>query len=323
MKKLFPNGCPLKRARAWRAFLRISKKVLLDAGGALRRWVKLLLALAALLLAAWAVPLGLTALFQALFSAWGVTAETVSRAPGWAQALYGGWLYVNGLTQGAAMALAAWGMGRALNERVRMGKGTVLGLAAGALATVALILSFRLLDVARFGHALSKPAFSVLTPMLLFYVLAQALGAALAAGLIGKILAGWRRALAFAGCAAAYWALFGRWTAFGAVNGALFGLLLWGMYEKKGGVAPAFGFLAMFSALTNAVFGMPPWQQGALYETYQVSKPWLTGGELGPWAGLGMMVILALFTLAWALQSRRTKAAPPPPPAKGRPSGKS
>ena len=323
MKKFFPNGCPLRRARAWQAFLGISEKILLDKAGALRRWVKLILALAALLLAAWAVPLGLTALFQRLFSLWGVTAGTVSRAPGWAQALYGGWLYVNGFVQGAAIALAAWLCGRALDERVRMGKGMALGLTAGALAAAALIGCFRLLDVARFGHALSRPEFSVLTPMLLFYAVAQALGAALAAGLIGKILAGWRRALGFAGCAIAYWALFGRWTALGAVNGALFGLLLWGMYEKKGGVAPAFGFLAMFSAMTVAVFGMPPWQQGALYETYQVSKPWLTGGELGPWAGLGMTAVLALLTLVWALQNRKTKAAPPPRPAKGRPSGKS
>jgi hypothetical protein len=323
MKKLFPNGCPLKASRALRALDRTAKKVLLDKDGALHRFVKLILALAALLLAAWAVPLGLTALFQALFSAWGVTGETVSLAPGWAQALFGGWLYVNGFIQGAAISLAAWLCGRWLNERVRMGKGIGIGLLAGALAAAALVICFRLTDVMRFGHALSRPAFSVLTPMLLFYVMAQALGAALAAGLIGKILAGWHRALGFVGCALGYWALFGRWTVFGALGGALFGLLLWGMYEKKGGVAPAFGFLAAFSVLTVAVFGLPPWQQGALYETYPVSKPWLTGGDLGPWAGLAMTVVLALFTLVWVLQGRRTKAAPPPPPAKGTPSGKS
>ncbi len=60
---------------------------------------KLLAALAAVLAAAWAAPFLLTALFQRLFAAWGIDGETVARAPGWAQALFGGWLYVNGALQ--------------------------------------------------------------------------------------------------------------------------------------------------------------------------------------------------------------------------------
>lgn len=190
----------------------------LDADGSLRRWLKLLTALIAILAASWAVPLLLTALFQALFAAWGIDGETVARAPGWAQALYGGWLYVNGTLQGAAIALVAWLIGRALGERARMGKGLWTGVFAGALAAGALIALNRLLDVTRFGHALSMPAFSALTPMLLLYVLAQALGAALAVGLMGEVLAGWGRALGYVGCAALYALLFGRWTAFGVLN---------------------------------------------------------------------------------------------------------
>ena len=294
----------------------------MDRGGALRRFVKLILALATLLLAAWAVPLGLTALFQRLFSVWGVTGETVTRAPGWAQGLFGGFLYVNGFVQGAAIALATWLIGHALGERVRMGKGLAMGIAAGALVAIALVAFFRLTDVMRFGHALSRPVWSGLTPMLLVYVIAQALGAVLAAGLVGQVLSGWHRMLGFLGCAAAYAVLFGRWTAVGLINSALFGLLLWGTHEKKGEVAPAFGFLAAFSVLTVAVFGMPPWQQGALYETYAVSKPWLTGGSMGPWSGLAMTAILLALTAALALPSRKTRAVPPARPAKDRPSGK-
>ncbi len=97
---------------------------------------------------------------------------------------------MNGALQGAAIALAVVLIGRALGEPVRMGKGLWTGLAAGALAAAALTAVFRLLDVMRFGHALSQPAFSALTPMLLTYALAQALGAALAAGLIGGVLSG-------------------------------------------------------------------------------------------------------------------------------------
>lgn len=294
-KKEMQSDRPLKRGG----------RFLLDADGMLRRWVKLLAALTAVLAAAWAVPLLLTALFQALFAAWGIDGETVARAPGWAQALYGGWLYVNGTLQGAAIALAAWLVGRALGERVRMGKGLWTGVLAGALAAIVLIALFWLLDVMRFGHALSKPAFSGLTPMLLMYVLAQALGAVLAAGLIGNLLSGWHRALGYAGCAALYALLFGRWTAFGVLNSVLFGLLLWLTHEKKGGVAPSFGFLAAFSVLTVSVLGMPPWQQGALYETYHVSKPWLTGGDMGPWAGLAMTVVLMTFIAASALPNRK------------------
>jgi hypothetical protein len=311
-KKTHSDAPPKRGGRFW-----------LAADGSLRWWLKLLAALAAVLAAAWAVPLLLTALFQALFAAWGVNGETVARAPGWAQALFNGWLYINGLVQGGMIALAAALVGRALGERVRMGKGLWTGLLAGALAAAVLIALFRIFDVMRFGYALSKPSFSGLTAALTLYLLAQALGAALAAGLIGNLLSGWHRALGYGGCAVAYAVLFGRWTALGLINSVLFGLLLWKTREKKGGVAPAFGFLAAFSVLTAAVLGMPPWQQGALYETYHVSKSWLTGGGMGPWAGLAMTAILMALTLALALPNRRTKAEPLPRPARARPTGKS
>lgn len=292
------------------------KRMFLDEKNALRLLVRLVLALLAVLAAAWAVPLGLTKLFERLFSIWGVTGENVGRAPGWVQGLYGGWLYLNGIAQGAVIALAAWYSGRALGARIRMGKGLYTGLLAGALTAGILLAAFRLLDVMRFGHALTRPALSALTPMLALYVLSQALGAALATGLIGELLAGRHRLLAIAGCAVFYALLFGRWTPVSLAGGALFGVLLWLLREKKGGLAPAFGFLAAFSFLTVTVFGMPPWQSGALYETYPVSKPWLTGGDAGPWAGFAMTAILAALTLALALRDRKTKAVSPQPPAR-------
>ncbi len=61
------------------------RRLFLGADGSLRRWIKLLAALAAVLAAAWAAPFLLTALFQRLFAAWGIDGETVARAPGWAQ----------------------------------------------------------------------------------------------------------------------------------------------------------------------------------------------------------------------------------------------
>ena len=184
----------------------------------------------------------MTALFQWLFSTWGVTGETVARAPGWAQGLFGGWLYVNGFVQGAAVAFVCSFTGRALGERVRLGKGFITGLAAGALVAFVLLAFFRVIDVMRFGQALTRPALGALTPMLILYLLAQALGAALAVGLIGEVLSGWRRALAFPGCALLYAVLFGRWTAVGIVNSVLFGLLLWWMREKKAGLRPPLDF---------------------------------------------------------------------------------
>jgi hypothetical protein len=248
-------------------------RLFIDGKSGLRRWTRLVIALAAVLAAAWAVPLGMTKLFQWLFPAWGVTAENVGRAPGWVQVLYGGWTYLNGIVQGAAISLAAWFIGPLLGTRVRMGKGLFVGLLAGAVAAGVLLIFFRLTDVMRFGYALSSPAFSALTPVLILYLLIQALGASLAALIIGEILSGWNRPSALIGCALVYALLFGRWTPIGLAGGALFGVSLWLAREKKGGVAPAFGFLSAFSFLTVAVFGMPPWQQGALYETYPVSKP--------------------------------------------------
>jgi len=300
-----------------------AKGLLFDRGGALRRGVRLILALAALLLSAWAVPFLLTRLSALMFSVWGVTAENAGRAPGWVQGLYGGWLYLVSLAQGGAIALAALLAGRSLGFRVRMGKGIAFGLLLGAGAAAGMILAFRLADVMRFGHALSRPQWSGLAVLLAVSAAAQALGAALATGLVGEALSGWRRPLALAGCAGFYALLFGRWTPAGLASGALFGLLTWLWREKKGGFSPAFGFLAMFSVLTVAVFGLPPWQPGALYETYPVSKPWLTGGEAGPWAGLFLTALLAALTLAAALPSRRARAAAPAPRATRRPSGKS
>ncbi len=289
----------------------------------LRRWARLVIALLAVLLAAWLVPLLMTKLFQWLFPVWGVTAETIKRAPGWAQILYGGWAYLNGALQGIAMAAVAWLLGSAPGARVKMGKGFAAGLLAGAAAATALVVVFRLLDVMRFGSALSHPAPTWLTPLLMLYAVSQALGASMAVVLMGEILSGWSRLAAILGSALLYALLFGRWTPVGLASGALLGASMWLSREKFGGVAPAFGFLAAFSVLTVAVFGMPPWQQGALYETYPVSKPWLTGGGDGVWSGLVMLLILAAITWALALQSRGTKAAPPPPPAKPRRVGKS
>lgn len=290
----------------------------LDRGGQLRRGFRLTIALAAVLLAAWAVPTAMTALFGRLFDVWGVTSESVTRAPGWAQLLYGGFTYVSGFAQGAAIWLAARLVGRALGARVEMRKGLLAGIAVGVGVALGMLAILRLLDVMRFGHALTRPALSALTPMLMAFLVAQALGAVVAVALIGEILSGWHRALAYAGSALAYALLFGRWTPIGLMSGALFGGLIWLTREKKGGVAPALGFLTAFSVLTASVFGMPPWSQGALYETYHVSKPWLTGGGAGPWAGLLLPAILLLLIAALVRPSRRTKAAPPPRPAKPR-----
>ncbi len=314
-KKAAPRSKGGKRAAV--------KGLFLDERNALRRWARLLVALAAILAAAWGVPQGMTWLFGRLFTAWGVTADTVARAPGWTQALYGGWVYVNGFLQGAAIALAAVLSGRALGVPVKIGKGLVSGLLLGLAAALAMPGLFLLLDVMRFGRALTSPVLTALTPMLMMYVLLQALGAALATDLVGGILSGWHRRWALAGCAAFYALLFGRWTPIALINGALFGVFLWLAREKKGGIAPALGFLAIFSFLTVTVLGVPPWQQGALYEFYPVSKPWLTGGDAGPWAGLFMTAVLVLLTLARALPNRKTTADAPLRPAIPRPAGKS
>lgn len=299
------------------------KGLILDRSGQLRRGFRLFLALAAVLLAAWAVPAAMTMLFGRLFEVWGVTSESVGRAPGWVHLLYGGFAYVSGFVQGAAIWLVARLMGRALGARVKMGKGLFAGIAAGAVVALGVLVLLRLLDVMRFGYALTHPKLSALTPLLMAFLIAQALGAVMAAGLAGEILSGWHRALAYAGSALVYALLFGRWTLVGLLSGALFGGLIWLIREKKGGVAPAAGFLVAFSVLTVAVFGMPPWSQGALYETYHVSKPWLTGGGAGPWAGLLLPAILLMLIAALARPSRRTKAVPPPRPARLRKAGRS
>ncbi len=298
------------------------KKLLFDENRALRRGIRLGLSLAALSLAAWLTPLALAGLFARLFEVWGVTADNVLRAPGWVRLLYEGWLYFSGLVQGGVLALTALLVGRALNVPPRWGKGLGAGALWGAAAALGMVLAFRLLDVMRLGYALTRPRFSDLTALLILSVAFQSLGAALATGLVGELLRGWRRASALVGCAAFYALLFGRWTPIGLVNGALFGLAAWLFREKKGGFAPAFGFLGAFSTLTVAVLGMPPRQPGALYETYPVSKPWMTGGVAGPWAGLFMTAILAALILALALPGRKRRAAAPRRPATPPPSGR-
>jgi hypothetical protein len=296
------------------------KKLILDDPGAPRRGVALLASLGALMLAAWLAPFALSAWMEGLFSIWNVTAENVARAPQWIQWLYAVWPLLISFVQGAAVWALALILARVFRADLRLRGGFFPGLAASAALTLAAVALFCALDVMRFGYALTQPQMSGLSALLLAAAAAQAAGAVFATGLIGAIASGWSRAASLAAAAIFYALFFGKWTPLGLINGALFGLGLELMREKSGGVAPAAGFLMGFSALTTALIGFPARQIGAVYEFYPVSKPWLTGGDAGVWAGLFMTVALIGAILALALPIQKTKAAPPGRRAKSAPS---
>ncbi len=255
----------------------------------------------------------LSALFAALFRAWGVNAETAHLAPAWARLLYR-W---HGGIASALVALGLIALSIGLRKLWAVGQGTkkafpakegrdktvktfaafaLLGLSLPVVAT----LSALLFDSVRPEWLLSAPHFTWALVPLLAVSLLSALASemfvrrVLYEGVKPRWGAKWAAAIAVV----AYFVAAGGWTgnAVGAVNVALMGLMGCAVYARSGlwaSVGLRFGWSAAAALLLGFGGG-----DAAVYRFYGVSEALLTGGDTGPACGL-IATLLLVTIIAW------------------------
>ena len=253
-------------------------------------WI-LLLALAGIAVALFALPLLLGRGLSALFDVWNLKADTVARAPLWALALYGNAGMLVALVSYAALIGAGLLCSRLCGLQVRREaiRPQVLLWALPPLGATALSLA---VDSLRLKNALTAPQAGGAWVMLLAAALLTALAEGIwfqrfLYGALARIRPGgglrWIVALLFAIHAA--------WrpdaTPLLAVNMLLLGALL----LRPEGAAAGFA-LRRFAFLLPGLLMSAPVGSGALYELLAVSEDWLTGGAAGIPAGSLMTAIL-------------------------------
>ena len=254
--------------------------------------------------------LGTNALYGALTAYWGVSAKTLPYAPGWMRALLNGWGALAAAAQGLVCLLAVALCARFLAKRpLRWRTGHIApGACIGCLCAVAAFAALRLTDSVRTAPAAGTgPAFECAA-------LCAAVGSALApeafAGHVLYSLAGtrwnrWLRLALFTLLDAALYILQAPRVPLGAACALAMAAACAALYEKRSWMSAASLRAAWhFTAYRVCGFGAAG---GMFCETYPVSRDWLTGGDLGPEAGV---MALALFLGAAALVLFAWKARP-------------
>lgn len=236
-----------------------------------------------------AARLGLRALLRALFAAWNLRPETVSRAPGWARVLYGWQGSVVTLAVDVAAVIYLCLVGRVRPPRPEARKWLKWWSVGTGVAVLSAAL-FLLTDSLRLQWPLSRPRLSfVLLPLWALTLLT-----ALAEEMFtkGVIFDGVRGRRGLAASTLAFFLLNGGYsgTWISALNVALMGLLCALLYERLGLWAPVafrwgWGFSTVF--LLGQGGG-----DHAVYKLYGLSESLLTGGDAGLVYGLWLTCIL-------------------------------
>ena len=279
-------------------------KVRLARSGWLNTLGLLAVSLAALAAVTVALRLGLNALLDRLFAAWNLRADTVARAPGWAQALYGWRGALVTLAVGAALLSlcrplrALWGL-RPGGRRGTMKMGG-FGLLTGVGIALLIALLSLLPDSARLSWPLSAPRLNGALPALclisLVGVLAEEAFArgVLQDGLKNRLGGHWASAVA----CAAFFVMRGGWSGgwvYG-VNVLLTGLVCCLLYARYG-LTAAVGFRWGLEAFAAYIMGFGG-GSAAVYQLYGVSETLLTGGDSGPlyglWLALAMLALVVM-----------------------------
>lgn len=284
------------------------RRLFRDAAGRLRAGWLLAAALAGYAAASLAVRLGLNAAFAALFRAWGVNAENVARAPGWARLIYA-W-HGSAVTLAVNAAVIALSLGlRRLWRKDRPArearKPALLAWLAGTGFAVLSAALFLAADSLRALWPLSRPN---LTPGLLPLWLLSLSGVAAEALFTRRLLYDglrprWGSAWALAVSTAAFFFIGGGHTgdALSALNVLLLGLLC-GLVYARFGLWAAVGLRWGWS-FANAFllgFGGGGW---SVYRLYGVSETLLTGGDAGLICGLWTTLALAA-GIVWLARGR-------------------
>lgn len=271
-------------------------------GGVHAGWL-LALSLAAYAAVSPVLRAALAAAFAALFRAWGVDAQSVARAPGWAR-----WLYawhgslVTALAAAAALLLSRWlrRLWALPKEKPRFSPRTFAVAALLGLGLTAMIAALCLLpDSMRPEWPLTRPrGDAALLPLCLLSLLGALAEEAftkrvLFDGLRARWGAGWA-----ALCAALAALLIGGMpnSALSAVNALLLALTCCGLYARRGLWAAA-GFRWGWSLANVFLLGFGGGSH-AVYRLYGVSEALLTGGDTGLIGGLWATLALAVLA-AW------------------------
>lgn len=305
--------------RWWNSALGALKSVAFCREGGVRAAWKLILACALYAMWAWAAARFLSMGFGALFDAWGLNAQTLSQAPGWAQALAAHYGKLISLISSAGVLALSWALMRVLAsgrfERLRaadFARGALVGAAWVALGAGLFLLADSMRPYER-GLTLHAD---------MLWMLAVYLLAALAEERFTRTLTMRVAALNARPC----WAYIASCIVFlvvtggyalgplGAVNMLLFALVC-ARLSATGRAGASVGLRFAWSWAGVSLFAFPGADTGAqpCMQLYAVSEHWLTGGSDGIVCGVWTTLLLLLLA-AWlfAPMLRRRRQAPSP-----------
>lgn len=294
MKEAIPNPSFLRRV-----------KDLFVCGGRLRTGWALILVLIACVFAQWLGAWGFSALTQKLFALWGVTEKSVSYAPQWLQTAIGCYGSLEAAAQGLCGLAAAWLgarflLGQRLPGRIRhIFTGAGIGFALSALAFALL----RLTDSVR-----TMPS-GGMSPLAEVLSLLGALGSALAPeALLGGIVFALAAPhanislqkgllfVAFALLNALLYALSCPWTPAALASLLCMSAACAMLYARQSWLG-AVALRCFWSFSAHRIFGFSSTGlTGMFFETYPVSRDWLTGGDYGLESGWLCALLFAAAT---------------------------
>ena len=273
------------------------KRGFTDGSGGLRTGWLLAVSLLSYAIVALAARYGLVRAFAALFGAWGVNADNVLSAPGWARALYVWHGSVATLAFAALTLGLCGGLSRLWHLRIgrRSGKNRLKSALEGAGAALIVAALCLLPDSSRLEWPLSAPRLTWSLPLLcgISLVAVWAEESFFRGLLLEGLLQRWGRPWAWVASSAAF-LLFGGGiggTVISAVNVLLLGWLCCLLYERRG-LWAAVLFRWAWSAIN--VFALGFGGAGAsVYRLYGVSEILMTGGDGGPSYGLWTTLLFA------------------------------
>lgn len=287
----------------------MKRDMFFDADGRLRMGLAAPAAIALYFAAQYIAAAGFGLISGALLKAWGVTAKSLPYAPHWLQTALAGIGSLESVVQGLAGLLAVWFCARFLRKR-RLGlRAGHIGTGAGigfALAAAAFVL-LRTTDSVRCMAA------DRLYPLAELFAALGALGAALAPeALLGGFFAPemrgrpWVRALTFMVLNALMYVLGAAWSVPAIACALAMSAACAVLYERLSFAAAA-AMRGFFGVFAHRLFGFSAvGAPGMFFETYPVSRDWLTGGDAGLEAGwLCAALFAACAALAWKTMKKK------------------
>lgn len=250
---------------------------------------------------------GFILLINFLFGVWGVTAENLPRAHGWIYLIgahLSEWMIIAG---GTALWIVAWLLTRLTGGTLDKGQYAGRSIAAGALFGCLLWALLRLTDSVRMGWHFSSPEWNgEILISLAAYFLTACSTEALFRGALHETTRTWPRWAAMTLSAVSFAVFSVSERSVGMVlNLLLIGLLMEYFRQKTHGYLP--GAMMRFGAygVVYGIFGCCGSASCALYESYPAAHDFLSGGNVGPFSGGLLCILLALLGAGFLLGNHK------------------